>query len=58
MSCQPCHLGLLEAPSSLLLRAKSESMATQWQGPVFLSLAHITTREHGQVPSWDSRKGP
>jgi hypothetical protein len=49
---------LVTGPSLLLLRAKSESMATQWQGPVFLSLTHITTRGHGQVPSWDSHRGP
>lgn len=38
----------------LLLRAMSESMATQWQELESTSITHITTRELGDVPSWNS----
>lgn len=48
MGCQP----------ELLLRAMSESMATQWQELVSTSIAHFTTRELGDVPSWNSCWGP
>lgn len=34
----------------LFLRAMSELMVTQWQELVLMSMAHITTREHGDVP--------
>jgi len=36
----------------LLLRAMAESVAMQWLGLV--SMVHITTREHGNVPGQDS----
>jgi hypothetical protein len=44
--------------SELLMRAMSESMTMQWQGLMLMSLAYITTREHGDVPGWSSSSGP
>jgi hypothetical protein len=37
--------------------AMSGSMAMQWQGLVSMSVAHITTKEHRDVPGLDSRLG-
>lgn len=36
----------------------SESVATQSQGSVLMSMIHITTREHGGVPGWGSSGRP
>lgn len=57
MRGQPHHLGLsmVRSQPKLLLRAISESVATQWQGLV--SMAHITTREHGNVHGQGSHWG-
>lgn len=38
-------------------RAMSGSMAMQWQGLVSMSMVHITTREHRDVPGLGSKLG-
>ena len=51
MSGQLCQLGILvRSQPKLPMRVMSEFMGKQWQGSVLMSLAHITTREHGDVP--------
>ena len=42
----------------LPLRSMSEFKSMQLQGSVLMSVAHITTREHGDVPGWGSCGGP
>lgn len=36
----------------------SGSMATQQQGLVLMTVAYITTKEHGSIPGWGSHQGP
>lgn len=42
----------------LLLRVITEFMSMQWQGLVLMSLAHITIKEHGNVPDEGSSRRP
>jgi hypothetical protein len=42
----------------LPLRVMSESVAIPWQGLVPMSVAHITTRQDGDVPCQDSHWEP
>jgi hypothetical protein len=59
VSGQLCQLGILvRSQPKLPMRVMSEFMGKQWQGSVLMSLAHITTREHGEVPGWSSCLGP
>jgi hypothetical protein len=41
---------MVKSLPELPLRAMFESVATQWQGSVLMSLAHITTRKHDGSP--------
>lgn len=41
---------MLRSQQELPLRAMYESVAIQWQGSVSMSVAHVTNREHGDVP--------
>jgi hypothetical protein len=50
----PATQGHGEVPA----RAATESLAVQWQGAWLKSVAHITTRELGDVSGWDSHWGP
>jgi hypothetical protein len=49
---------MVKSQAELLLRAMSESVTTQWQGSVSISVAYITTRKHGDVPCWGSQGTP
>jgi hypothetical protein len=51
---------MMRSQSKLLWRAESESVATQLTevGVGVMSVAHITTREHGDFSGWRSRLGP
>lgn len=48
---------MVKSQPELLLRVMSESVAMKPQGLVLKSVAHITTREHGDIPSWDNHQG-
>lgn len=53
VSSQACQLGtLMRFQPELPLR--DEFIDSQGKGSVFLSLAPITTGEHGEVPGWGS----
>lgn len=46
------------AMPELPLRPMSESVAMHWLGLVLMSVAHISTREHGDVSSRGVHGGP
>lgn len=49
---------MVRSQPEMLLRVMSESMVTQQQGSVSMSMAHIITREHRDVPGQGSHQGP
>lgn len=49
---------MVRSQPELQLRAMTGSMTTQWQGSMLMSVTHSTTREHGDIPSQDSHRGP
>lgn len=44
--------------SMLTLRAMLGSVAMEQEGLVLMSVAHIITRDHGDIPHLDSLLGP
>jgi hypothetical protein len=48
----------ISAQPELLLSTMTESVTTQWQGLMSISVAHVTTRELGDVPAKSSCQGP
>lgn len=48
---------MVMSPPILLLRARSGSVVLQQQGPVLVSVSHIATKGHGDIPGLDSRQG-
>ena len=50
MSSLGCHLRACEAQSTLLLRTVSGSVALHKQGSVLMSMVHVTTKGHVEVP--------
>lgn len=54
----PLPEAVMKPPPMLLLRTISESVAIQWQGSMSMSVAHITTRDHGVVQGLGSHLGP
>lgn len=48
---------MVKSYPELLLRVKSESVTMKPQGLVLKSVAHITTKEHGDIPSWSNHQG-
>lgn len=49
---------MVRSQPQLLLRAMSESMATEWQESESISTGYIKTREHGNVLGQGSFRGP
>ena len=43
---------MVKSQSQMTLMAMSRSKATQWQGSVLVSVAHITTRQHEDIPGY------
>lgn len=60
MSSQPSLLISWYNPSPFycLLRAVSQSMSMQWQRLMSMSTAHITTRNHKDIPDLGNYLGP
>jgi hypothetical protein len=54
LSVQP----MVRPQPGLPLRAVSESMSPQQQGSVWISVTHVITREHGELPGQDSCRDP
>jgi hypothetical protein len=47
---------MVRSQPELLLRTMSGSVAIQLQGSVLMSIAYVTTREHGDVPDAGSAR--